>query len=228
MSRVELAFRFLAGFPKSLYVNFKVLPWNQAIHMPIYVSYHTKIGMIYKNSIRIEAKNVYFAMVSFGIRERSEGLVFFNRNYLSIDKNSKLICRGAFAMSKGGCLKLSNGAVMECGDRVTFNANTKVLCVHKIIIGENVRIGWDATLKDGDGHAICDETGNRFNIDRPIIIGNNVWVGSEAALLKGTGIPNNSVVGFRALVTKKFEQDNVIIAGSPAKIVKENIKWISD
>lgn len=228
MSRIQLALRVLAGFPKSLYLNMKVLPLKTAIHMPIYVSCHTKIGKIHRNSIRIETKHIHFAMISFGILDSSEGLLYLNKNYLSIDKKARLICRGNLAMTKGGCMKLSGDAVMDCGHRVTFNANSKVLCAHSVIIGDNVRFGWDTTLKDSDGHAICDESGSVINSDRPVTVGNNVWVGAEAVLLKGAGVPSDSVVGFRALVTKRFEQSNVIIAGAPAKIVKENVKWLSD
>lgn len=43
----------------------------------------------------------------------------------------------------------------------------------------------------------------------------------------GSVIPDNSVVGTNALVTKHFEEKNILIAGSPAKIVKKNIKWVN-
>lgn len=58
-----------------------------------------------------------------------------------------------------------------------------------------------------------------------MIIGNNVWVGSEVTLLKGTVIPDGSVVGYGSIVTKAFDEESVIIVGSPAKIVKRNIRW---
>lgn len=228
MSKVSLILKLLAGLPKTIYLNFRVLPFNQAIHLPLFVSYNTTIDGCKKGSIVLDSSSIRFAMVSFGIFERSSGMIYPSKCYLCVDEQSNLIFRGSFAMSKGGCLKVTSGGNMVCGNRVTFNSHSKVLCTHDIKIGNNVRLGWDTMLKDGDGHAICDETGKVFNDNRPIIIGNDVWVGAEVSLLKGAVIPDGSVVGFRALVTKKFEQANVIIAGSPAKIVKENIRWIHD
>jgi len=42
---------------------------------------------------------------------------------------------------------------------------------------------------------------------------------------KGTKIRNNCVVGANSLLNKKYDYENVVIAGNPAKVVKENIVW---
>ena len=42
---------------------------------------------------------------------------------------------------------------------------------------------------------------------------------------KGVNIANNSVIGASAVVTKGFEESNVIIAGNPAKVIKRGINW---
>ena len=226
--KFKLLLRLIAGLPKTLYVNFKVLPVSQAIHLPLFVSCHTQLGELSRNSIRIEAPKVSFAMISFGVFERSEGLLCVKKCYLSVGDKSSLVFRGRFALSQGSCLKVSNGATMICGDKVTFNVRARILCSYKVEIGNNVRLGWDCTVKDADGHAISDEDGKIINNARPVIVGSNVWAGAEVALLKGAVIPNGCVVGFRSVVTKKYEQENAIIAGAPAKILKENIKWLSD
>jgi len=38
-------------------------------------------------------------------------------------------------------------------------------------------------------------------------------------------IPDNTIVGAGSIVVGKFNKTNTIIAGVPAKIVKENIVW---
>ena len=58
-----------------------------------------------------------------------------------------------------------------------------------------------------------------------ITIGKHVWIGADAVIMPGTVIGNDSVVGMRSIVTKKFEQDNVLITGSPAVIKKTCINW---
>jgi acetyltransferase-like isoleucine patch superfamily enzyme len=53
----------------------------------------------------------------------------------------------------------------------------------------------------------------------PINLTENVWVAGQTAILKGVTIGKNSIVAYRAVVTKDVP-DNVIVAGNPAKIVK--------
>ena len=47
----------------------------------------------------------------------------------------------------------------------------------------------------------------------------------EVTVLKGSEVPNNTTVAFRAIVTKKFTEENTILAGAPAKVVKNNVNW---
>lgn len=55
----------------------------------------------------------------------------------------------------------------------------------------------------------------------PIRIGDNVWLGAGAIVLPGVSIGSNVVVGAGSVVTKSFP-DNVVIAGNPARIIREN------
>lgn len=54
----------------------------------------------------------------------------------------------------------------------------------------------------------------------PITIGKNVWLPWRVFILPGTTIGNNVVIGANSLVSK-IVPSNVLIAGSPAKIIKE-------
>ena len=58
-----------------------------------------------------------------------------------------------------------------------------------------------------------------------IIIGNHVWVGHAVKILKSSMINDDSVIGSSSLVNKKFENGNVIIAGFPAKVIRNEITW---
>lgn len=55
------------------------------------------------------------------------------------------------------------------------------------------------------------------------IVGNNCFIGGGAYILPGVHIGDNVIVGMGAVVTKDVP-DNCIVAGNPAKIIKENIK----
>lgn len=55
---------------------------------------------------------------------------------------------------------------------------------------------------------------------KPIIIGDNVWIGTNVVILPGVEIGNYCVIGAGSIVTKSFKQNNLIIAGNPAKIIR--------
>lgn len=55
----------------------------------------------------------------------------------------------------------------------------------------------------------------------PIVIGKNCWIGAGAVILSGVTLGNRTVVGANSVVNKSFPQGNVVIAGVPAKVIKE-------
>ena len=60
--------------------------------------------------------------------------------------------------------------------------------------------------------------------DRSISIGSGCYIGSAVRFAPGTKVGNNCLVGLGSVVTKKFEGDNLMIAGMPAKVIKEDYK----
>lgn len=98
--------------------------------------------------------------------------------------------------------------------------------------GARVEIGADnlwskgISVRPDDLHQMYDiKTGEILNPPKPIIIGDHVWVGADVTFMKGAEVARNSIVGNGALVTKRFDRENIAIAGVPAKIVRENVNW---
>jgi len=56
---------------------------------------------------------------------------------------------------------------------------------------------------------------------KPIIIGNNVWLGADAIILPEVEIGNNCIIGAGSIVTKSFKENDLVIAGNPARIIKK-------
>lgn len=65
----------------------------------------------------------------------------------------------------------------------------------------------------------------RINQEKSVKIGKHVWIGERAYITKGVSIADGSIVGACSVVTKSFDQKNVVIAGNPATIKKENVWW---
>lgn len=57
---------------------------------------------------------------------------------------------------------------------------------------------------------------------KPVTIGKNCWIGMNAIILPGVELGDNTIVGAGSVVTKSFLGGNVVIAGNPAKIIREN------
>lgn len=121
------------------------------------------------------------------------------------------------------------GAEIVIGDNVGISGTT-IYARKKISIGENTCIGGNCKILDNDFHPIDME--NRIKLlndvhggdidlipSREIYIGKNCFLGCNSIILKGTVLGDGCVVGAGAVVAGKFE-DNCVIAGNPAKVIK--------
>jgi len=118
--------------------------------------------------------------------------------------------------------------VVLIGKNTTIAGFTHLACIEgtSIIIGEDCMFSKNITFRTGDSHSIIDENGLRINASMSISIGNHVWVGNSVIFSKGAAIGDNCIIGTGSIVTKAFEKSNIIVVGSPAKIVKEGINWL--
>ena len=95
-----------------------------------------------------------------------------------------------------------------------------------IYVGDECMFARNIMVRNNDGHIILDKnTGELLNPPEDIHIGDNVWIAMNSIILKGAVIPKGSVVGAMALVNGKFDEENILIAGVPAKKVRSNIEW---
>lgn len=114
----------------------------------------------------------------------------------------------------GNHLTTNTATIIELGSGTTIH------------IGDDCTFSWDVMLRSCDWHPIYDrDTKELQNKNKSIYIGNHVWLSSSAWVSKGAYVPDDCVVGERALVTKAFTTPNCVIAGIPAKVVRTNIEW---
>lgn len=120
------------------------------------------------------------------------------------------------------------GGSLEIGQGSTFqNAHLAVTEPgSKIYIGSDCMFAYDIEVRTGDSHSALDANSlQRINPAEDVFIGNHVWVAAHCILLKGVHIAENSIIGTGAVVTGKFTQKGVALAGSPARVIKEGITW---
>ena len=84
-----------------------------------------------------------------------------------------------------------------------------------------IEIGDDVTMAPRV-HVLCHDASTKVHLGYTKIgkvkIGNNVFVGAESVIMPNVTLGDNVIVGANSTVTKSFP-DNVVIAGSPAKII---------
>lgn len=217
MSKIQENFRYILGIPKTIYFNFKYLPFNQAVKFPIVVS-HKTIFKELKGSIKLEKVKTGMVRIGFGEKEN-----FDFRYKRTIFKNSgEIIFKGKN--------KIGYGSVISNEGKLIFGENNnialvEIICREKIEIGNNCLFSWDVTLMDTDHHDIIFNN-KKINENKNIIIGNHVWLGANTNILKGVTIADNNIVGTGTTVTKSILEENVIVGNTlEIKILKENIEW---
>lgn len=138
---------------------------------------------------------------------------------------------------------------LEIGNNVNIGSFSQIIISTSfnnlgefIKIGENVGMGEFSYIGGGGGTSIGDDTiiGQYFSTHpenhnfsnndllireqgvsrKGIGIGKNCWIGAKVTILDGVVIGNGCVVAAGSVVTKSFD-DNLIIGGIPAKVIKK-------
>lgn len=149
------------------------------------------------------------------------GALFYivgNNSEIHIGKNVRL---------HPGChVNAQSGSKLVVGDRTTMRKVTFDLSGANITIGRQCMFSFDIRVVNHDGHRIFDtsDTSKVINAPKDIILSDHVWVGRGATILKGSRIGSDSIVGLNSVVARNVP-DNVVVAGNPARIVKENVTW---
>lgn len=134
---------------------------------------------------------------------------------------------GRFCGFKGELLFDDNDCVITIKDFTTAEG------AHIAVTEPNSRIeiGYDCMLaqkidvRTGDSHSIIDiVTKKRINFAKNVVIGDHVWIASDVKVLKGVSIGSHSIIATGSIVTKSIPE-NVVAAGSPAVVIRNNVTW---
>jgi len=158
-----------------------------------------------------------------------ESAILNNVTFFIRGNNNLIKIGGKVTFNRAGVIWIEdNNCKAIIGENTTFEDSHIAVTepYSEIVIGEDCMFAYDIDLRTGDSHSIVNsQTNERINYAKNINIGNHVWVASHVTILKGVHLSDNSVVATRAVVTKSFLENNILIGGMPARKIKENINW---
>lgn len=208
------------ALPKTLFFNFRYLPFSQAVKLPVIVSHRVWLmetsGSVTLANTRTGAVKIGFGNVSLFDQHRS-------RTIWKVAPGGSVEFKGKASIGHGSKISVEGSLVL--GDRFSISAESSIIANHKVKVGDRVLISWDVLIMDSDFHSIFDETGNHINRPQPIVIGDDVWLGCRCLILKGVALADGVVVAAASTVTKPVAGSQVLIGGSPAAVLREKISW---
>jgi maltose O-acetyltransferase len=112
------------------------------------------------------------------------------------------------------------GDNIHLGARAFVNANSVFLDCAEIVIGDDFQCGPGVQLLTPEHPLDAVERRSGVESARPIRLGNDVWIGGGAVVLAGVTVGDRVVIGAGSVVTRDVPSD-VVVAGNPAKIIKQ-------
>lgn len=165
--------------------------------------------------------------------------VIFNKKGAKLKIGNNVTIKSSFLSNLVGLysrtviVTRTSDAEIVIGNNVGISGAT-IYARKGIYIGENTCIGGNCKILDNDFHPIDAEDRIKLLSDvhggdaseiipsKEIHIGKNCFIGCNSIILKGTILGDGCVVGAGAVVTGVFE-DNCVVAGNPAKVIKRLI-----
>lgn len=159
-----------------------------------------------------------------------DGILFFNRDMdfknrgggyskLILSRDCVLKCGKNVSFYSNCQFEIYDKAKVDFGNNIYFNNNCTVIVRSGLTVGDNTIISQNVVIRDSDVHSI-DGIVNCGKIS----IGRNVWIGTNAIILKKVTIGEGAIIGAGSVVTKDVPPHSVV-AGNPARIIKENVSW---
>lgn len=226
-NRINQLRRILRVSPwRTLFLNFYMLPLNQAIRLPIIltrnVRFYNLSGKIVLNGI------VKTGMVRFGFF--GEDNMYWNSAKTLLQIEGRLVLSHNIHIANGIVIRVEKDANLRIDENVRISNEVRIICYNDITIKKNNRIAWECQIMDTTFHYIRNISTKEYNtIHGTIVIGENNWIGNRCNIMKGTKLPNYCIVTSGSLINKDFsEHQYSVLAGSPAKLIKQGVYRVLD
>lgn len=202
----------------SFFFCLRYFPFWVAVRRPVLIHPCVRIKGMYKGGIVLKEASARLVIGFAGTVGQSNC-----QSIISISKFGKLVISGLTTLTKGCRIVIDSGNV-EIGRNFFCNGDCFIRCTTSIKIGDDNMWGWNIALNTSDGHYTFNNGIDR-SFEGPIVIGNHVWIASNCIVSKNTEVASECIIAQGTLLTGVFGEENCLIAGLPAKIIKRNYTW---
>ena len=151
----------------------------------------------------------------------------FNKLKIDINGNHNQIIIGEHVKFSGQLLIVGNHLHIHIGDRTTA-IDCYVLARDKsVAIGKACMISRGIEIRATDVHKVYDiDSDVRLNnAHSDVVLGDQIWVAANVTISKNVSIASGCIIAAGAFVNKPIETPNCMVAGTPAKIIRQNVRW---
>lgn len=198
---------------RSIYFNFRYLPFKQAINLPVWITTNFRVHGLKRGQLILCQSNrrsvVFGCWGSPGLQQMKGGLLF--------SKGSCLILRGHTVVSQGSVFRMDSGASIDLGRDFYCNKNCFFRASRDIVFGNDCLVGWNVQINTSDGHTILHDAKRRPS-DLSITIGNHVWITSNTIITKGVSIADGCIIAQGAVVAKSINERNALVGEAVRKL----------
>lgn len=213
-------FKILLSIPRTLWFNFRFLPFCQAIKFPIWIANNVRIKELHRGCLDLQGK-LKIGLIRVGYHE-ADGVDTYNAHtIINVAKTGRLVFKNDAHIGQGAIIRVNDSGKITFGDNFAISGTTSIIASKSISFGDEVQLSWNSLIMDSDAHRIFDSSGNWINQSKEINIGNKVWIAANTTIMKGVAIADNVIIAANSMVNKSFTENNVIIGGQPAKILKK-------
>ena len=220
--RLSYICNLMRAFLPSLYLNFKCLPFKQAIKLPILV--YKPHFLELSGTITIESEKVYFGMIKLGFFTSA----VFPNSGITIRNRGKLIFKGKCRIGNDCYVIIGRQGLIEYGEDFRVSAGLKIVSECGIIFGKHTRIGWGNIVIDSNFHPLYDTQKKKFKkAFGKIIIGDNNFFATQCMIMPSVQTPERCIFGARTVVTRGGQYESYCVyGGSPVRVLSRNVMRI--